>query len=64
MTPMEQSFYHCSIGKDYPAPLVDFDKIAAQNKDRYWQIRQSPAAKQILSSILEKFCTPKEIKLH
>ena len=64
MTTMEQKFYHCSIGKDYPAPLVDFDKVAAQNKDRYWQIRQSPAAKQILNSVLEKFCTPKEIKIH
>lgn len=61
MTAMEQSFYQCKIGQDYPAPLVDFESVITINKDRYWQLRQSATAKQALPKLLEQFCVPKDI---
>lgn len=62
MTELEQQFYRCKIGVDYPAPLVEYDQVIGENKDHYWRLRQSAEAKQILPLILEQFCVPKDIK--
>ncbi|MEM1214870.1 MAG: FAD-binding domain-containing protein [Bacteroidota bacterium] len=62
MTPMEQTFYHCEIGKDYPAPIVDYDQVTKHNKDTYWAYRQSAAAKAELPAIWERFCIPTDIR--
>lgn len=40
MTEMEQVFYGCSIGVDYPAPVVDFETASRTAKDTYWAFRQ------------------------
>ncbi len=61
MSLMEQTFYQCRIGYDYPAPLVDYEKVLPINRDRYWQIRQSPQAKALLPRIWQKFCLPQDI---
>lgn len=62
MTEMEQQFYQCRIGEDYPAPVVDYDTVVAANKDRYWILRQSIAAKENLPTIWNKFCIPPDIE--
>ncbi|MEL6923676.1 MAG: FAD-binding domain-containing protein [Bacteroidota bacterium] len=62
MTSMEQTFYEFEIGKDYPAPIVDYDKAVAANKDRYWAIRQNPEARRHLPAIWQRFCIPSDIE--
>ena len=62
MTEMEQTFYGCVIGRDYPAPVVDYEQATAANKARYWQLRQSPAAKAQLPLIWERFCLPADVR--
>ncbi|MEM8523000.1 MAG: FAD-binding domain-containing protein [Bacteroidota bacterium] len=62
MTAMDQQFYQCIIGKDYPAPIVDYDEAVRQNKDRYWAVRQSAAVKEALPKIWRQFCILEDIK--
>ena len=51
LTPMEQVFYKCKIGVDYPAPIVNFETATRKNKDNYWTFRESAAAKRELPKI-------------
>lgn len=51
LTMMEQGFYNCKIGMDYPAPIVDFKTATQKNKTYYWRYRESPAAKRALPAI-------------
>ncbi len=60
MTQMEQTFYNCKIGEDYPSPIVDYGLATSENKDRYWATRQSLEAKKNLPSIWEKYCVPSD----
>lgn len=52
MTPMEQSFYNCHIGRDYPKPIVDAKESAKAAKEALWAIKQSPEAKEESKRIL------------
>lgn len=58
MTPMEQTFYGCVIGEDYPAPIVDFEAAARERKAQYWTVRQSALAQQELPRVLRLHCMP------
>ena len=60
MSAMEQTFYQCRIGADYPAPVVDFDTATRQAKDAYWAVRQSPAVVNELPELFRRFCVPKD----
>ncbi len=51
LTAMEQVFYKCKIGVDYPAPIVNFETATRKNKDHYWTFRESAAAKRELPKI-------------
>ncbi|MEN0049778.1 MAG: FAD-binding domain-containing protein, partial [Bacteroidota bacterium] len=62
MTAMDQQFYNCIIGKDYPAPMVDYDEAIRQNKNRYWAVRQSGAVKQNLPALWRQFCILEDTK--
>ena len=62
MTTMDQQFYNCAIGKDYPAPIVDYDEAVRKNKDRYWAVRQSVEAKKALPKIWRQFCIMEDTK--
>jgi len=48
---MEQIFYNCKIGLDYPTPIVDFESITKKHKDYYWTYRESGEAKKALPKI-------------
>lgn len=62
MTEMEQVFYACKIGEDYPAPIVDHDQATRIAKHRYWEFRQQPAVQAALPAIWERLCIPKDIE--
>jgi deoxyribodipyrimidine photo-lyase len=61
LTPLEQGMYRFQLGRDYPAPLIDFAEETAKNKDRYWQLRRSSAVQQELPTVWERHCLPKNI---
>ncbi|GAB4404513.1 MAG: deoxyribodipyrimidine photo-lyase [Bacteroidia bacterium] len=58
LTALEQSWYRCRIGIDYPAPVVDFVQAARQTRDRYWQVRQSAPVQTHLARILARYSIP------
>ena len=60
MTPMEQTFYNCIIGKDYPQPIVDVAENNRKYRNHYWQYRSSPAAKAVVKEILTLHCIPND----
>ena len=62
MTQMEQVFYQCRIGEDYPAPIVQLERAHQVSKDRYWKIRQSPAVQSALPLIWRKHCLPDNVE--
>lgn len=64
MSAMEQQFYNCQIGKDYPAPIVDFKKATNRNRDRYWAFRQAPEVKAYLPQVWKKHCSPESVALY
>lgn len=61
LTLMEQTFYNCRIGTDYPAPIVDFEKATRKNKDHYWKYRESPATKRELPRIWLKHLVKEDL---
>ncbi|MEM6321554.1 MAG: deoxyribodipyrimidine photo-lyase [Bacteroidota bacterium] len=54
LTLMEQTFYNCRIGADYPAPIVDFEIATRKNKNHYWTFRESAAAKRELPKVWQR----------
>jgi deoxyribodipyrimidine photo-lyase len=58
MTKMEQTFYQCDIGKNYPAPIVDFKTASKESKDLYWTFKMSEAANRGLKKALFLHCMP------
>lgn len=58
MTAMEQAFYGCVIGQDYPAPIVDFEAAARERKALYWEVRMSALARRELPRVLHLHCMP------
>ena len=61
MTSMEQRFFHCRIGIDYPAPIVDHEAATRRHRERYWQKRQRPEVQAALPAIWEKLCLPGDL---
>lgn len=62
MTALDQRFYNCSLGKDYPYPIVDYDEAVRTNKDRYWSVRQQPETQAHLTAIWQRFCVEEDIE--
>ena len=54
MTLMEQSFYDCRIGSDYPEPIVDHAKQYAQARERIHAHRRKPEVKLASRRVFEK----------
>jgi len=61
MTPLDQKYYHCELGKDYPRPWVAYDEATRQAKARYWAVRMSPAVQKRLPALWARHCLPKNI---
>jgi deoxyribodipyrimidine photo-lyase len=54
MNEMEQQFYKCIIGKDYPAPIVDIEETRKYASDIVWSFRKKDEVKQEGKRILQK----------
>lgn len=61
---MEQQFYNCQIGKDYPAPIVNFKTSTSKNRDRYWAFRQAPEVVDYLPELWRKHCSKESVELY
>jgi deoxyribodipyrimidine photo-lyase len=51
---IEQQFYNCEIGKDYPFPIVDIDETRKKASDIVWSFRKNDAVKEEGKRILKK----------
>ncbi|NHM01864.1 cryptochrome/deoxyribodipyrimidine photo-lyase family protein [Flavobacterium difficile] len=54
MNEMEQQFYNCKIGKDYPAPIVNIEETRKYASDIVWSFRKKDEVKQEGKRILQK----------
>ncbi len=54
MNLIEQQFYHCEIGKDYPFPIVDIDETRKKASDIVWSFRKKDDVKVEGKRILQK----------
>ncbi|MES2864285.1 MAG: deoxyribodipyrimidine photo-lyase [Bacteroidota bacterium] len=54
MNEMEQQFYNCEIGKDYPAPIVNIEETRKYASDIVWSFRKKEEVKQEGKRIIEK----------
>ncbi len=61
MPRMEQQFYACIIGQDYPAPILPYDQTANKHRDRYWAFRQRQQVRDYLPTLWSKHCLPVNI---
>lgn len=61
LTQMEQTFYNCKIGEEYPAPIVNFETATRRNKDHYWKFRESPRTKRELPKIWLKHLVKEDL---
>lgn len=59
---MDQKFYQCEIGKDYPHPLVDTETSRKKASDIMWQFRKQEAVKLEGVRILKKHVNPDQGK--
>ncbi|MBP9793517.1 MAG: deoxyribodipyrimidine photo-lyase [Flavobacterium sp.] len=54
MNEMEQQFYNCKIGKDYPAPIVNIEATRKYARDIVWSFRKKDEVQQEGKRILQK----------
>lgn len=59
LNPIEQQFYHCEIGVDYPAPIVNIEETRKKASDIVWSFRKSSEVKEEAKRILKKHVRPK-----
>ena len=62
MTTMDQAFFNCQIGKEYPNPIINYDELIKINKDKYWKIRNLEDSILALPKIWHKLCLPDNIQ--
>ena len=53
LNPIEQEFYHCKIGEDYPFPIVDIELSRKQASDIVYAFRKGAFVKEEGSRILK-----------
>jgi deoxyribodipyrimidine photo-lyase len=54
MNEMEQQFYNCKIGEDYPAPIINIEETRKHASDIVWSFRKKEEVKEEGSRILQK----------
>ncbi len=54
---IEQQFYNCEIGIDYPFPIVDIDETRKHASDIVWSFRKNDAVREEGKRILKKHVT-------
>lgn len=51
-TPMEASMFQFHLGRDYPAPIIDVERQAAQATERLWQWKKKSATRKYAQAII------------
>ncbi|MFM2265083.1 MAG: Deoxyribodipyrimidine photolyase PhrB2 [Bacteroidota bacterium] len=51
---IEQQFYNCELGKDYPFPIVDIEETRKKASELVWSFRKKDEVKQEGARILNK----------
>lgn len=64
MTSLDQQLYKCEIGKDYPAPVIDFEKESRVVKEKYWSFRNKRDTLAALPAVWERLCIPENRVLY
>ena len=54
MSLLEQQFCNTTIGKDYPAPIVNIKETQKYATDTMWKYKERPAVKQDAVRILKR----------
>jgi deoxyribodipyrimidine photo-lyase len=54
LNPIEQQFYHCEIGKDYPEPIVNIEETRKYASDLVWSFCKKDEVKIEGTRILKK----------
>lgn len=54
MNEMEQQFYNCKIGEDYPAPIVNIEETRKYASDLVWSFRKNDEVREEGKRILQK----------
>ncbi|MEC8485243.1 MAG: FAD-binding domain-containing protein, partial [Pseudomonadota bacterium] len=58
MTQMEEALYQCTVGEDYPAPIIDVPSAAKAARDRLWGFRKEALVQQEKQRILTTHVRP------
>ncbi len=58
MSKLEQQFYSCRIGEDYPEPIVDLTESGKHARTILWAMRNSAVVKQENNRILQRHTLP------
>jgi len=58
MTSLEQQFYNCILGTDYPKPIVDLEEAGRQARETLWSVRKDVLTRQEGKRILKKLTNP------
>lgn len=58
LSAIEQEFYHCKIGRDYPSPIIDLKEASKNARDKLWQHRKHPLVIAENNRILKKHTLP------
>lgn len=59
---IEQQFYNCELGKDYPFPIVDIDETRKKASELVWSFRKKDEVKQEGMRILKKHVGKSNLK--
>lgn len=58
MNLIEQQFYNCIIGKDYPEPIVDIEKTRKFASEYIWSFKNKSDVKKEAEKIIQKHVNP------
>jgi deoxyribodipyrimidine photo-lyase len=58
----EQKMYNCTLGKDYPNPIVDLETTRKYASDIIWSYKKQPETKAQAAKILAKHVRPENKK--
>ena len=62
LTPMEQQMYNVFIGKDYPAPIIDYESSAKAARDKLWAFQKRHDVQAEGRRILKRHILPNRPK--
>ena len=63
LNPIEQQFYHCEIGVDYPNPIVNIEETRKFASDIVWSFRKNDAVREEGGRILKKHVNSSKQKI-